>query len=121
MGDINILLEDCDIGIGEENCKCWLKIGKCSFLLEECEWLVILKNWGLVDSFWVLNLEVNDCFSWFDYCSCGFEDNFKCGLCIDVILVSWVLQLCFKDVGIDYDLCGMEKFFDYVLIWLELV
>lgn len=31
MGDINILLIDFDIGIGEFNCKCWLKMGKCFF------------------------------------------------------------------------------------------
>ncbi|MGA4814752.1 exodeoxyribonuclease III [Pseudomonas aeruginosa] len=30
MGDINISPEDCDIGIGEENRKRWLKTGKCS-------------------------------------------------------------------------------------------
>lgn len=35
MGDVNILYIDFDIGIGEENKKCWLCIGKCSFLFEE--------------------------------------------------------------------------------------
>ncbi len=44
MGDINISPEDCDIGIGEENRKRWLKTGKCSFLPEEREWLATLKN-----------------------------------------------------------------------------
>ncbi len=109
MGDINISPEDCDIGIGEENRKRWLKTGKCSFLPEEREWLATLKNWGLVDSFRALNPEVNDRFSWFDYRSRGFEDNPKRGLRIDVILASRVLQSRFKDAGIDYDLRGMEK------------
>lgn len=51
MGDMNISLIDLDIGIGEENCKCWLCIGKCFFLLEECEWMLWLLKWGLVDMF----------------------------------------------------------------------
>ena len=120
MGDINISPEDCDIGIGEENRKRWLKTGKCSFLPEEREWLATLKNWGLVDSFRALNPEVNDRFSWFDYRSRGFEDNPKRGLRIDVILASRVLQSRFKDAGIDYDLRGMEKPSDHAPIWLEL-
>ena len=108
MGDINISPEDCDIGIGEENRKRWLKTGKCSFLPEEREWLATLKNWGLVDSFRALNPEVNDRFSWFDYRSRGFEDTPKRGLRIDVILASRVLQSRFKDAGIDYDLRGPD-------------
>lgn len=91
MGDINISPEDCDIGIGEENRKRWLKTGKCSFLPEEREWLATLKNWGLVDSFRALNPEVNDRFSWFDYRSRGFEDTPKRGLRIDV---SWPAGCC---------------------------
>lgn len=38
MGDLNISPTDKDIGIGE-NMKRWLKMGKCSFLPEEREWL----------------------------------------------------------------------------------
>ncbi|MDH4581667.1 exodeoxyribonuclease III [Pseudomonas sp. BN415] len=120
MGDINISPEDCDIGIGEENRKRWLKTGKCSFLPEEREWLARLKNWGLVDSFRQLNPEVNDRFSWFDYRSRGFEDTPKRGLRIDVILASQPLQARLKDAGIDYDLRGMEKPSDHAPIWLEL-
>ncbi|WP_342245161.1 exodeoxyribonuclease III [Pseudomonas sp. OTU5201] len=120
MGDINISPEDCDIGIGEENRKRWLKTGKCSFLPEEREWLARLKSWGLVDSFRQLNPEVNDRFSWFDYRSRGFEDTPKRGLRIDVILASQPLQARLKDAGIDYDLRGMEKPSDHAPIWLEL-
>ncbi|WP_271412056.1 exodeoxyribonuclease III [Pseudomonas sp. Q1-7] len=120
MGDINISPEDCDIGIGEENRKRWLKTGKCSFLPEEREWLDRLKSWGLVDSFRHLNPEVSDRFSWFDYRSRGFEDNPKRGLRIDVILASQPLQARLKDAGIDYDLRGMEKPSDHAPIWLEL-
>ncbi|MDH4561806.1 exodeoxyribonuclease III [Pseudomonas sp. BN411] len=120
MGDINISPEDCDIGIGEENRKRWLKTGKCSFLPEEREWLARLKSWGLVDSFRQLNPEVNDRFSWFDYRSRGFEDEPKRGLRIDVILASQPLQARIKDAGIDYELRGMEKPSDHAPIWLEL-
>lgn len=56
MGDMNISFIDLDIGIGEENCKCWLCIGKCFFLLEECEWMDRLMSWGLVDIFCYVNL-----------------------------------------------------------------
>lgn len=42
MGDLNISLIDFDIGIGEDSCKCWLCIGKCLFLFEECVWLECL-------------------------------------------------------------------------------
>ncbi|MDH4869889.1 exodeoxyribonuclease III [Pseudomonas sp. BN515] len=120
MGDINISPEDCDIGIGEENRKRWLKTGKCSFLPEEREWLARLKSWGLVDSFRQLNPDVNDRFSWFDYRSRGFEDEPKRGLRIDVILASQPLQARIKDAGIDYELRGMEKPSDHAPIWLEL-
>jgi exodeoxyribonuclease III len=88
MGDINISPQDCDIGIGPDNAKRWLKTGKCSFLPEEREWLERLKNWGLVDSFRYLHPDVADRFSWFDYRSRGFEDEPKRGLRIDVILTS---------------------------------
>ncbi|WP_019716947.1 exodeoxyribonuclease III, partial [Pseudomonas syringae] len=83
MGDVNISPQDCDIGIGADNAKRWLKTGKCSFLPEEREWMERLKNWGLVDSFRYLYPEVSDRFSWFDYRSRGFEDEPKRGLRID--------------------------------------
>ena len=120
MGDINISPEDCDIGIGEENRKRWLKSGKCSFLPEERAWLGRLKEWGLVDSYRALNPLVNDCFSWFDYRSRGFEDEPKRGLRIDVILASLGLRDRLLAAGVDYPLRGMDKPSDHAPIWLEL-
>ncbi|AMO75878.1 exodeoxyribonuclease III [Pseudomonas sp. R3.Fl] len=120
MGDINISPEDCDIGIGEENRKRWLRTGKCSFLPEEREWLGKLKAWGLVDSFRQLHPQVDDRFSWFDYRSRGFEDEPKRGLRIDVILASEALRPRLADAGIDYQIRGMEKPSDHAPIWLKL-
>ena len=120
MGDINISPEDCDIGIGEENRKRWLKSGKCSFLPEEREWLQRLKDWGLVDSYRQLHPTVDDCFSWFDYRSRGFEDSPRRGLRIDVILASLGLRERLRDAGVDYALRGMEKPSDHAPIWLQL-
>jgi exodeoxyribonuclease-3 len=121
MGDINISPEDCDIGIGEDNRKRWLRSGKCSFLPEEREWLQRLKDWGLVDSYRALHPQVNDCFSWFDYRSRGFEDEPRRGLRIDVIMASTALQDKLRDAGVDYDLRGMDKPSDHAPIWLQLV
>ena len=38
------------------------------------EWLKNLTDWGLKDSFRLINPEVDDLFSWFDYRSRGFDD-----------------------------------------------
>ena len=120
MGDINISPQDCDIGIGADNAKRWLRTGKCSFLPEEREWLQRLKDWGLHDSFRQLHPDVNDRFSWFDYRSRGFEDEPKRGLRIDVIMASNGLQPRIKAAGVDYELRSMEKPSDHAPIWLEL-
>jgi exodeoxyribonuclease-3 len=120
MGDINISPQDCDIGIGEDNRKRWLRTGKCSFLPEERAWLERLKAWGLVDSFRQLHPQVDDQFSWFDYRSRGFEDEPKRGLRIDVILASLALRERLGEAGIDYGLRGMEKPSDHAPIWLQL-
>jgi exodeoxyribonuclease-3 len=120
QGDVNISPEDCDIGIGPDNMKRWLKTGKCSFLPEEREWMARLKNWGLTDSYRHLNPDVTDMFSWFDYRSRGFEDEPKRGLRIDVILASHGLLPRVKAAGVDYELRGMEKPSDHAPIWLEL-
>ena len=120
MGDVNISPQDCDIGIGADNAKRWLKTGKCSFLPEEREWIQRLQQWGLVDSFRHLHPEVADRFSWFDYRSRGFEDEPKRGLRIDVILASHGLLPRVRAAGIDYDLRAMEKPSDHAPIWLEL-
>ena len=120
MGDVNISPQDCDIGIGADSAKRWLKAGKCSFLPEEREWMQRLQQWGLVDSFRHLHPEVTDRFSWFDYRSRGFEDEPKRGLRIDVILASNGLLPRLQAAGIDYDLRAMEKPSDHAPIWLQL-
>ncbi|MFS0827156.1 exodeoxyribonuclease III [Pseudomonas phoenicis] len=120
MGDLNISPQDCDIGIGPDSIKRWLKAGKCSFLPEEREWLARLKNWGLTDSFRHLHPEVDDRFSWFDYRSRGFEDTPKRGLRIDLIMASNGLLPRVRDAGVDYELRAMEKPSDHAPIWLEL-
>ncbi|MEJ2466505.1 MAG: exodeoxyribonuclease III [Candidatus Thiodiazotropha sp.] len=119
IGDMNIAPLDSDIGIGEDNAKRWLRTGKCSFLPEEREWLQALMNWGLQDSYRVLKPEVNDLFSWFDYRSRGFERDPKRGLRIDLMLATEPLMACCKDVGIAYDIRGMEKPSDHCPIWAE--
>ncbi len=120
MGDFNISPEDCDIGIGADNAKRWLRTGKCSFLPEEREWLARLKQWGLVDSFRHLHPAVADRFSWFDYRSRGFEDEPKRGLRIDLIMASSGLLPRLAEAGIDYDLRAMDKPSDHAPVWLRL-
>jgi exodeoxyribonuclease-3 len=117
MGDMNISHQDCDIGIGEDNRKRWLRTGKCSFLPEEREWLTELLAWGFKDTFRKLNPDTTNLFSWFDYRSGGFEDTPKRGLRIDLILATESLQSMCVDTGIDYDIRGMEKTSDHCPIW----
>lgn len=117
MGDMNISHQDCDIGIGDENRKRWLRTGKCSFLPEEREWLNNLLAWGFKDTFRELNPTTTDKFSWFDYRSGGFEDTPKRGLRIDLILATHPLLDKCHDVGIDYSIRGMDKPSDHCPIW----
>jgi exodeoxyribonuclease-3 len=117
MGDVNISHQDCDIGIGEDNAKRWLRTGKCSFLPEEREWLNTLLDWGLVDTYRQQHSDVTDQFSWFDYRSRGFDDNR--GLRIDLILATPSLAETLIDTGIDYELRGIEKPSDHAPIWSE--
>lgn len=117
MGDINISPQDCDIGIGADNAKRWLRTGKCSFLPEEREWLQRLKDWGLHDTYRRLYPDVDDRFSWFDYRSKGFADTPKRGLRIDVVMASDQLIEHCTDAGIDYDIRGMEKPSDHAPVW----
>ncbi len=119
MGDLNISPADCDIGIGADNAKRWLRTGKCSFLPEERQWLEKVKSWGLIDSYRALNLEVTDRFSWFDYRSRGFADEPKRGLRIDLIMATAPLMEKCTATGIDYELRGMEKPSDHCPIWAE--
>jgi exodeoxyribonuclease-3 len=119
IGDMNVAPLEQDVGIGADNAKRWLKTGKCSFLPEEREWLQALQDWGLQDSFRVLKPEVDDCFSWFDYRSKGFDREPKRGLRIDLMLVTEPLISCCTDVGIAYDIRGMEKPSDHCPVWAE--
>lgn len=115
MGDMNISHQDCDIGIGEDNAKRWLRTGKCSFLPEERVWLNTLLDWGFVDTFRHQHPEVTDQYSWFDYRSRGFDDNR--GLRIDLILATQPLLESLNETGIDYELRGIEKPSDHAPIW----
>jgi exodeoxyribonuclease-3 len=117
MGDMNISPADCDIGIGEENRKRWLRTGKCSFLPEEREWMNRLLNWGLVDTFRQANPDINDQFSWFDYRSRGFDENR--GLRIDLLLATPVLAERCINTGIDYQIRTMDKPSDHAPVWAE--
>ena len=117
LGDFNISPEDCDIGIGDINAKRWLKTGKCSFQPIEREWFQTLLGWGFKDSYRILRPDDNSEFSWFDYRSKGFEDTPKRGLRIDGVLISASLEPYLKEVGIDYDIRGMEKPSDHAPIW----
>ncbi len=119
MGDMNISPEDIDIGIGESNRKRWLQTGKCSFLPEEREWLEALKSWGLIDTHRKIHPDMDDCFSWFDYRSKGFEREPKRGLRIDLILATPGLAERCVNTGIDYDIRGMEKPSDHCPVWAE--
>ena len=115
MGDINISPIDLDIGIGEVNAKRWLKSGKCSFQLEEREWLTTLMDWGFKDTFRELHPLMTERYSWFDYRSRGFDDNR--GLRIDVVLATTKLNETCIEADVDYELRGIEKPSDHAPIW----
>lgn len=117
MGDMNISPQDYDIGIGEQNAKRWLRTGKCSFLPEEREWYGKLLATGLTDTYRNEYPTSNELFSWFDYRSKGFNDEPKRGLRIDHILCTDDIKDKCIDVGISYELRGMEKPSDHAPIW----
>ncbi|WP_263079277.1 exodeoxyribonuclease III [Endozoicomonas sp. Mp262] len=116
IGDFNISATDQDIGIGDDNKKRWLRSGKCSFLPEERECFSRLENWGLFDCFRILNPTVDDCYTWFDYRSKGFDKEPKRGLRIDSVLATRsLLSLC-KSVVVDYQARAMDKPSDHAPI-----
>lgn len=119
IGDFNIAPVDEDIGIGPDNAKRWLKMGKTSFLPEEREWMQRLSDWGLVDTYRQKYPESMDFFSWFDYRSKGFEREPKRGLRIDHVLATQSLTDRMVDSGMDYDIRAMEKPSDHCPIWTE--
>jgi exodeoxyribonuclease-3 len=120
MGDYNIAPRDEDIGIGEDNAKRWLKTGKTSFLPEERAWFEELSALGLHDGFRLCHADEDNCFSWFDYRSRGFEREPKRGLRIDHLLVSELLRPKVVDAGVDYDIRGMQKPSDHAPVWIQL-
>jgi len=120
MGDMNVALEDVDVGIGEDNARRWLRNGKCSFLPEEREWLQSLLDWGLVDAYRCVHSDADDSFSWFDYRSRGFEREPKRGLRIDLILVTSPVRERLRDAGIDYAIRGLERPSDHCPVWIDI-
>jgi exodeoxyribonuclease-3 len=118
LGDMNVAPQDIDIGIGADNAKRWLRAGKCSFLPEEREWLATLSDWGLFDAYREVHPQVDNCFSWFDYRSRGFEREPKRGLRIDLLLVTAPLRERLLEAGIDYDIRGMQKPSDHCPVWV---
>jgi len=119
MGDMNISPTDQDIGIGADNAKRWLKMGKCSFLPEEREWLQKLYDWGLTDTFRHQHPDEDQCFSWFDYRSKGFDREPRRGLRIDLIMATQQLLEKCTDSGINYPVRAMTKPSDHCPIWAE--
>lgn len=118
-GDMNVAAQDADIGIGPDNAKRWLRIGKAGFLPEEREWLEKLMSWGLVDSYQQPELEAERRYSWFDYRSRGFEREPRRGLRIDMILTSRSLSERLRECGIDYEIRSSEKPSDHCPVWAD--
>ena len=119
MGDMNVAPLDADLGIGADNVKRWLRTGKCCFLPEEREWLQLIADWGLTDTYRVQNPDVDDVFSWFDYRSKGFEREPKRGLRIDLILATEAMLSRLRDTGIDYDIRALERPSDHCPVCAE--
>jgi len=119
VGDMNVAPTDLDIGIKDDSVKRWLKEGKTSFLPEEREWLKAVADWGLVDVYRKLRPDCGEYMSWFDYRSKGFESDPKRGLRIDHIMATAELADKCCDVGIDYEIRGMDKPSDHAPFWAE--
>ena len=119
MGDMNVAHTDADVGIKPENARRWLKTGKSAFLPEEREWLQMLLDWGLIDTFRAANPN-NETYSRFDYRSRGFDQEPKRGLRIDLLLASPAAMALCTDAGIDLQARGHEKPSDHCPIWIDL-
>ncbi|MDQ1237561.1 MAG: exodeoxyribonuclease III [Wigglesworthia glossinidia] len=118
MGDMNISPTDLDIGFSQDIIKKWIILKKCSFLPEERYFIKNLFKLGFIDAFRYLNPKRNNFYSWFDYRSCGYENNI--GLRIDLFLVTSSLLKYVQSSGILYHLRLMKKFSDHVPIWIQL-
>lgn len=119
LGDMNVALEDSDVGIAPENARRWLRDGKCAFLPEERAWLDDLKAWGLLDTFKENDPTQIGVYSWFDYRSGGFQRDPKRGLRIDYVLSSKPLIERLTEAGIDYQIRASEKPSDHCPIWAD--
>lgn len=119
LGDMNIAPRDADVGIGEQNARRWLRTGKCCFLPEERQWLQDLCDWGLHDSYALLDAPDGGQLSWFDYRSRGFDDDPRRGLRIDLILISQGMLPMLRGGGIDYDIRAMQRPSDHCPVWAD--
>ncbi len=66
-----------------------------------------------------LRPECSEQMSWFDYRSKGFEAEPKSGLRIDLIMATSGMADRCTDVGIDYEIRGMEKPSDHAPVWAK--
>ena len=80
----------------------------------------IWKRWACMMVIALRHPEEDNCFSWFDYRSRGFEREPRRGLRIDHLMVSELLRDTVVDAGVDYDIRGMEKPSDHAPTWIEL-
>ncbi|PLX68523.1 MAG: exodeoxyribonuclease III [Denitrovibrio sp.] len=119
VGDMNVAPTEFDVGIKPDSVKRWLKQGKTSFLPEERGWLQSITDWGLEEVYRKLRPEDSEQMSWFDYRSKGFEAEPKRGLRIDLVLATAGLSSRCVDVGIDYEVRGMDKPSDHAPLWVK--
>lgn len=117
MGDMNVCQSSFDIGLEDKIKQRWIRIGKCSFLPEEINWLNELKLIGFIDVYRFLHPNINDRFSWFDYRRKNF--NMNRGLRLDLILSSCTLLLYVHSSGIDYQIRNMNKPSDHAPVWVK--
>ena len=79
-----------------------------------------LLNWGLYDVFRTVHPTVDDCFSWFDYRSRGFEREPRRGLRIDLELATAPLNQRVRDAGISYEIRTMPRPSDHAPVWVDI-
>lgn len=119
VGDMNVAPAAADVGIGADNEKRWLRTGKSGFLPEERDWLGLLLDWGLQDSYRLCHPQQQGDYSWYDYRSRGFEQQPRRGLRIDLILASPALQRLCQASGIDQDIRALARPSDHCPVWAD--